>query len=262
MHTHEQYSVASLQVFLSVPFILLFVYYIVALGLSKKKKKPWPAYRVVAWNFGIFFAMLAVIGPIADMAHKDFSAHMISHVLLGMVAPLLMALGAPVTLLLRTINVHIARKLTAVLRLRLLHFVQHPITTSLLNIGGLWVLYTTDLFDMMHQNMFLYVIIHVHIFLAGYVFTVSIISIESTPLRKSYLYRTVVFLFALASHAILSKYIYANPPSGVLKAQAELGSMIMYYGGDTVEVGIILILFYQWFKKTRPTFKIEGKDLL
>lgn len=255
MHTHEHYSAADiLQISLAIPFLLLFLFYIVAVWLSNRKKKTWPVYRVVAWSFGILCAMLAIIGPIADMAHTDFSAHMISHILLGMLAPILIALGAPITLLLRTISVHKARKLTTILRSRPLHFVQHPIIASLLNVGGLCVLYTTDLFLMMHENMLLYVIIHVHVFLAGYVFTISIIYVDLAPLRKSYLYRTVVFLFALAGHSILSKYIYANPPNGVSKDQAELGSMIMYYGGDTVEIGLISILFYQWYKKSRPIF--------
>ncbi|QUG43795.1 cytochrome c oxidase assembly protein [Psychrobacillus sp. INOP01] len=254
MHTHEQYPVADLQILLAFPFTLLFVFYIVAVCLSNRKKKTWPVYRVVAWSFGVLCATLAVIGPIADLGHTDFSAHMIGHLLLGMLAPLLMALGAPITLLLRTINVPTARNLTAILRSQPLHFVQHPIIASFLNIGGLWVLYTTDLFLMMHENTLLYVIIHVHIFLAGYVFTISIIYVDLTPLRKSYVYRTVVFLFALAGHSVLAKYIYANPPSDVPKDQAELGSMIMYYGGDTVEVGLISILFYQWYKKNRPIF--------
>ncbi|WP_320415339.1 cytochrome c oxidase assembly protein [Psychrobacillus antarcticus] len=259
MHTHDHYSAASLQILIAFPFILLFVFYLVAVGLSNRKKRSWPVYRIVVWSFGILCAILSLIGPISNLAHTNFSAHMIGHVLLGMVAPLLMALGAPITLLLRTINVHIARRLTAILRSRPLHFVQHPIIASLLNVGGLWMLYTTDLFPMMHENMLLYVIIHVHIFLAGYVFTISIIYVDLTPIRKSYLYRSVVFLFALAGHSVLSKYIYANPPIGVAKDQAELGSMIMYYGGDTVEVGLVSILFYQWYKKSSPIF-INGKE--
>lgn len=250
MHTHDQYSAVSLPLFLAIPFLLLFVIYMLGVFISNRKKKTWPMYRVVAWSLGILCAMLGVIGPIADLAHTNFSAHMIGHVLLGMLAPLLMALGAPVTLLLRTISVHKARKLTTALRSsRPLHFMQHPITATFLNIGGLWLLYTTNLFLMMHENTLLYVIIHIHIFLAGYVFTISIVYVDLAPFRKSYIYRTVVVLFALAGHAVLAKYIYANPPNGVPIDQAELGSMIMYYSGDTVEVGLIVILFYHWYKK-------------
>lgn len=252
MHNHS--LTADLQILLACPFLILFVVYLMAVVKSNRKKKQWPIYRIFMWSIGICSALLAVIGPIADQAHTEFSAHMIGHVLLGMLAPLLMALGAPMSLFLRTISVAKARKVTAVLRSSPLHVIQHPVIASLLNIGGLWILYTTDLLSMMHENSLLYVLVHIHIFLAGYVFTISIIYIDPTFHRKSYVFRTIVFLFALAGHAILSKYIYVNFPSGVSKTEAELGSMIMYYGGDTVEVGLISILFYQWFKKTRPTF--------
>lgn len=33
----------------------------------------------------------------------------------------------------------------------------------------------------------------------------------------------------------------------------------MYYGGDTVEVGLVSILFFQWYKKSRPIFS-NGKE--
>ena len=262
MHTHEHYSVDGLQLVWGTPFLLLIVFYIVAVNISNRKKKTWPIYRIISWSLGVLCAMLAVIGPIADLAHTYFSDHMISHVLLGMLAPLLLAIGAPMTLLLRTVKVPIARKLTYILRSRPVHFFQHPITASILNIGGLWLLYTTELFPLMHESLLLYVFIHVHIFLAGYVFTISIISVDLTPFKKRYLYRTVVSLFALAGHAVLAKYIYANPPFGVSKSQAELGGMIMYYSGDTVEVGLIIILFYQWYKKSRPKFYLEREGLL
>ena len=70
-----------------------------------ERKKTWPGYRIISWSFGILCAMLSLVGPIADLSHTDFSAHMIGHVLLGMLAPLLMALGTPVTLLLRRLLV-------------------------------------------------------------------------------------------------------------------------------------------------------------
>lgn len=259
MHTHEQSSEAALQFLLATPFFMLFVFYLVAVYLSNRKKKRWPQYRILVWSLGVFSAILAVVGPIANQAHTSFTSHMIGHVLLGMLAPLLMAVGAPMSLLLRTISVAKARKVTAILRSSPIHLIQHPIMTSVLNIGGLWLLYTTNLFVVMHENSLIYVLVHLHIFLAGYIFTISVIYIDPTSHRKSYMYRTIVFLFALGGHAILAKYIYANPPNGVPKDQAELGSMIMYYGGDTVEVGLISILFYQWYKKSRPTFN-NGKE--
>lgn len=256
MHIHDDSNEIFLsQLILVAPFVLALVFYLFAVNASNHKKKQWPFYRIFLWIVGVFCASLAVIGPIADRSHADFSAHMVGHLLLGMLAPLLMALGAPMTLLLRTLPVRSARYLTRFLRNRLVNVLHHPIFTSIINVGGLWLLYTTDLFPIMHENVVLHIFIHFHIFLAGYLFTISIIYIDPIPFQKPFVYRSLVLLTALAAHSILSKYIYAHPPGNVLASQAKFGGMIMYYGGDAIEVGLVCILCYQWFRSTRSSVK-------
>lgn len=250
-HTHSNELTIYIQMLLVIPFVLALFFYLGAVLVSNRKKKRWPLYRVILWIIGVICASLALIGPVADRSHTDFSAHMVGHLLLGMLAPLFMALAAPMTLVLRTLPVRLARHLSRILRSWPIHFVHNPLIASVLNVGGLWLLYTTDLFAMMHESMLLHIFIHFHIFLAGYLFTVSIIYIDPTPHQTSYIYRSIVLLIALAAHSILSKYIYAYPPSNVSTSQAEMGGMIMYYGGDAIEVGLVCILCYQWYKSTR-----------
>lgn len=104
----------------------------------------------------------------------------------------------------------------------------------------------------MQQNVLLHALVHFHVFIAGYLFTASMIYMDPTPHRFSFMFRAIVFAISLAGHDILSKYIYAHPPSGVTKEQAESGGMIMYYAGDAIDLALICILFYQWFKATLP----------
>jgi putative membrane protein len=104
----------------------------------------------------------------------------------------------------------------------------------------------------MQQNIHLHMLIHIHVFFAGYLFTVSMIYIDPIPHRTSYVYRAIVMVIALAAHGILSKYIYAQPPYGVPAAQAETGGMLMYYGGDAIDLVLICVFCFQWFRATRP----------
>lgn len=244
---HDEVS----QILLAIPFIVAMVVYLIAVVLANKRHKPWPLYRTVFFIFGVIFALTAVTGPLADLAHMDFSVHMISHLLLGMLVPLLIVLAAPMTLILRTLNVSLARRLSRMLKSWPSRFYTHPIVASILNIGGLWLLYTTELYSLMYENLFLHFVIHFHLFVAGYLYTVSLIYIDPIPHRFSFLYRSIVFILSLAAHGILSKIIYANPPSGVPIEQAKLGGMLMYYGGDAVEVILIFILCMQWYKGRR-----------
>ncbi|MHA6252730.1 cytochrome c oxidase assembly protein [Oceanobacillus sp. CAU 1775] len=240
------------QLFLVLPFLLLVVMYILAVVISNRRHKQWSLYRIIFMVFGVFCAASAVIGPLANHAHMNFIAHMHGHLLLGMLAPLLIVLAAPMTLFLRTLNVTLARHLSRVLKSWPIRILSDPVVASILNVGGLWLLYTTDLYAAMQHNFLLHMLIHFHVFIAGYLFTVSMIYIDPTPYRSSFVYRAIVFVVALAGHGILSKYIYAKPPHGVPTSQAEFGGMLMYYGGDAIDLIIICILCYQWFRATRP----------
>jgi len=255
-HSHET-SMFITQTLFVVLLILVLVWYIVAVAMtSRRYKKKWPLQRTIFWITGILCASVAVIGPLAEQAHMNFILHMISHLLLGMLAPLLMVVSAPMTLVLRTLKVKHARRLSFLLRSRLTGILTNPIFTTILNVGGLWIIYTTDIYMLMQQDMFIHLLVHVHVFLAGYLFTISVIYIDPSSHRKSFVYRSIVLLIAVAGHGILSKYIYAHPPNGVTKAQSETGGIIMYYGGDAIELAVIFILCFQWYKSTRP------KDLL
>ena len=70
-----------------------------------------------------------------------------------------------------------------------------------------------------------------------------------------------MLLVALAALGILSKFIFAHPPSGVSTAQAEKGAIVMYYGGDAIELVVIFIFCFQWFTNTRPNGVLSQKTV-
>lgn len=235
-----------------LPFLFFVLIYITAVHYSNRKYNPWPFHRTVSWVIGVACIAGALIGPLAEQAHSDFNAHMYTHLLLGMLGPLLLALSAPMTLLLRMLQVKHARKITRLLKSTPLKIISHPFTATFLNMGGLWLLYTTSLFTFMHTSIILYVFVHLHVFIAGYLFTISMIYIDPTPHRTSFKIRAIVLIFAMASHSILSKWIYAQPPPGVARADAEQGGLTMYYGGDAIDLIIVVLLCYQLYKIKSP----------
>ncbi|MEH7097368.1 cytochrome c oxidase assembly protein [Neobacillus vireti] len=243
-----------------LPFIFALVIYLSAVIKSAHSGKNWPIYRIFMWLIGVFCALAAVTGPIAVHAHHDFTAHMLGHLLLGMLAPLLMVLAAPMTLILRTVNVRLARRLSLILRSKFFRFASSPLITSFFNIGGLWLLYCSTLYQEMQNNFALHVVIHIHIFLAGYLFTSSMIYIDPSPHRTSFLYRAIVCATALSGHGILAKYIYAHPPVGVPAEQSKMAGIFMYYGGDVVELVFIIIFCYQWYKSARPVRAVPSYE--
>jgi putative membrane protein len=218
------------------------------LALVATTARPWPWQRTVLWVAGSAAAGLAMSGPFAAAADGDFVAHMAVHLLLGMIAPLLLVLAGPVTLLLRALPVGWARALSRLLRSRPARFLTEPVVAATLSVGGLWLLYTTDLYPALHHRPALHLLVHAHVFVAGWLFTVAMISVDPLPHRRGHLHRSVVLILALAGHDVLAKFLYAHPPVGVTAPAAETGAMLMYYGGDLVDLAIMVVLCAQWFR--------------
>lgn len=215
-------------------------------------RRGWPRRRSLAWLAGSVLAAATVGGPLAEAADTGYPAHMVGHLLLGMVAPLLLVLAAPVTILLRALPVPIARRLSRALSGRPVRVLTEPAVAAVLTVGGMWLLYATPLYPAMHHHRLLHAVVHIHVFVSGYLFTIAMISVDPLPHRRSYSHRAVVLVLSLAAHDILAKYLYAHPPLDVGTAPAAVGSMIMYYGGDVVDVTILVLLGAGWYRVTGP----------
>ena len=69
----------------------------------RRRGDRWPVGRSIAWTLGLAVFAWATVGGLGLYSHVLFSAHMVSHMLLSMVAPIGLVLGAPVTLALRAL---------------------------------------------------------------------------------------------------------------------------------------------------------------
>ncbi|GGO03698.1 cytochrome c oxidase assembly protein [Saccharibacillus kuerlensis] len=232
--------------FISIPLIAV---YLTAAVLTGRRYRRWSLLRSLLWCTGVTVSASAITGPLAQAAHASFTAHMLGHLLLGMLGPLLIALSAPITLLLRSLPRRGARFLSALLRSQALAFLSNPVTASLLNVGGLWILYTTGLYTVMHHSTALHILVHFHVFAAGYLFTISVLPVDPAPHRTSFGFRAGVMIAAFAAHGILSKYLYANPPIGTASEDARIGAQLMYYGGDGVDLLLIILFCYRWYRQ-------------
>ncbi|MBG6238635.1 putative membrane protein [Mycetocola sp. CAN_C7] len=245
---HDHAPAAGLDLVLALPFALALVAYAVGVMLQRQRGRRWPWFRSAAWTAGVVVAAAGFVGPLGTDAHAGFVLHMWAHLMVGMVAPLLLLAGAPVTLALRSLHVDTARRLSRMLSSWPARVLTAPVPAAVLNVGGLWVLYSTPLFEAMQQNMLLHLVVMSHFLIAGYLFTAAIIPVDPAPHRAGYLTRAVVLLLALTAHGILAKSIYARAPLGVDVIEARSGAMLMFYAGDIVDAIIIVTLCAQWYR--------------
>jgi putative membrane protein len=222
--------------------------YLTAVVLTRRRGRSWPLRRALAWVGGIALAVTAVAGPLAAAAHDGFVAHMWTHLLAGMIAPVLLVLAAPVTLALRTLPVTPARRLSRVLRSAPARVFAHPVTAASLSAGGLWVLYLSPVLAVMRADPLAHLLVHAHLVVAGYLFTAAVIGRDPRPHPPGRPVAAVALILAVASHAVLAKHLYAYPPAAVPVAEAQAGAQFMYYAGAWVEAVLIVVFCADWYR--------------
>lgn len=218
--------------------------------------RGWRLRRTGASLLGLVVALWALLGAPAQAAHDSFAGHMTQHLVVGMLAPYLLALGAPVTLVLRAGPARWRRGLRRLLRTAYVRAVAHPLVALLLSVGTLPVLYGTGLYAVAAHRPWLHVLLLGHFFASGYLFAWVICGPDPAPNRPSVPRRLVVLGAAVLVHATVSQLIYAGlfpigPPLAVDGADVRRGATLMYYGGDLIELALALTLVTQWRPERR-----------
>lgn len=247
---HHPAGAFPAEVLLLVPALAAAAAYMA--GARSDRAAGWPVHRTAVFLLGLALALLTVLGPLPALAHTDFTWLALSHVAAGMLAPLLLVLSRPVTLALRVMDKLPARRTVRLLRSTPARFLSHPLTAAVLNVGGMFLMFRTPLFEAMSTLTPVHWLVTFHLVAAGYLWTAALVGRDPNPHRAGLRLRAGVLVATAAAHNILAKSLYADPPAGVPAAAAESGAVAMYYAGGAVEIAVMLILCLQWYRSSAP----------
>ncbi len=222
--------------------------YLLLARLRRRDGRGWSHRRTGSFVAGIGLLVLALVPQFSPFPPGSFAAHMYQHLLIGMYAPLALVLGAPVTLLLRSLPHRHGRVVGRLLGSSTLGLLAHPVTALILTVGGLYLLYCTPLYLLTTESTLLHHLVHLHFLVAGYLFAHGIAGPDPAPHRPSVPARLVILGVAIAGHAVLAQLLYAGVLVHVPAASADLraGADLMYYGGDIAELLLAFALVSSW----------------
>lgn len=205
-------------------------------------------WRALSFGIGIALLCAAMAPALGEWAHRALRGHMVQHLLLGMFAPIGLALGAPMQVLMRNLGTSGARRLVRVLDSLPMRTLTHPYVAALLDIGGMYVLYLTPLYAHSQHVPLLHALVHIHFLISGYLFSWAIAGTDPAPRRAGAKLRLTTLFLAIASHAVLAKLMYAHGlPHGTHSPIEEVraAAQWMYYGGDLAELLLTIAFFAQ-----------------
>ncbi|MER7459424.1 cytochrome c oxidase assembly protein [Micromonospora sp. NPDC126480] len=226
-----------------VPLVLFWVYLAFALRQREPGRPGWSRRRTASFGLGAALLVAGLLWPA-----RNLPGHMAQHLLLGMLAPLALVLGAPGTLALRSLRPRTGRAAVRLLRHPVVAVLAHPVTGLLLTAGGLWLLYLTPLYRTSLDSPVVHGLVQLHFVLSGYLFAWSIAGPDPGPHRPRVPVRLVVLGVGVGAHAVLAQLLYAGLLVDVPAGPEELraGATVMYYGGDLAEILLALALLVTW----------------
>lgn len=192
--------------FTPLALVAIGVYLVWALRLRRRGDR-WSVLRTASWILGWGFFIYFVSGPPAVYGRVMFSAHMLQHMAISMLAPVFLVQGAVVTLALRALpkrsdaTLGPRELLLAIVHSRLIGVLANPVVAALLFIVTLIGFYYTPWFEFSLRTHTGHVLMMVHFTLVGYLFAWAFTGIDPGPKRWSPPARLLVLLVAVAFHA-------------------------------------------------------------
>jgi putative copper resistance protein D len=257
--------------------------YIKGVVILRKRGDSWPVGRTVAFALGISAIDFATSGGLGVYAMYSFEYHMIAHMTLGMIAPIGLVLGAPITLALRTLPQGRTKEergprgiLLALLHSRYGMIITHPVIALILFDGSLFVLYFTDLFGTLMASHAGHLLMNLHFIAVGFLFFMIIVGIDPNPRRVHHLLRIVILFATMAIHAFFSiallatttlvdKGFYATQGApwllGDFLGDQRSGGSVSWAMGEIPIILALVATFIQWMREdAKETRRIDRNE--
>ncbi|HEX5465591.1 MAG TPA: cytochrome c oxidase assembly protein [Candidatus Limnocylindrales bacterium] len=226
---------------------------------------PVPLRRLAAWCAGLAILGVALMGPLVEISETSFSAHMVQHLLLTMVAAPLLLLGAPITLLLRAASPSWRRILLAGLESRFVAALAWPPLGWAAFAAVMWWAHLGPLFEAALEHPPVHVAEHLLFVVAALLFWRPVVGLDPGPFRLGHGGRLAYISLAMAPNLLLGMVLYSEGAviyptyatvPGALDDQ-RLGATIMWVGGDLLFTLALALVVLAWMRDERARLRRE-----
>jgi putative membrane protein len=253
--------------------VLLLFGYLLAVAMLRRRGVRWPIARVIWWVVGVGTILAVTATGVDGYGMELFSVHMVQHMVLSMLTPIFLALGAPITLIIRVLpsrqggGWNARRVFLAILHSRVASFFTHPAVTVTLFLVSLYGLYFTPVFDALMSTMWGHNLMLVHFLVIGFLYFWGVMGVDPSPRKatrgirslSSPILRILEIVATVPFHAFFGVVVmmsvdlvvgfYAHPnPTWHISAlgDQQLGGGIAWGFTEIPTLIVLGVLFWQW----------------
>jgi putative copper resistance protein D len=235
---------------------------------------PVPRSRTWAFLAGMLALAFALISGIARYDTSLFSDHMVQHVLLMLVAAPLIALSAPITLILRLSSPSTRKRwILPFLNSRPVRFLTFPVTDWIIFSAVMWASHFSPLFNAALEDPNVHYFEHALFLVTALLFWWPAVGMDPSPWRMGHPVRIVHVFLQMTQNTFLavvilnvSTVLYAHyatlvRPWGPSTIEDQrLAAGIMWVAGDLIFLTAILVLVAGWMRAEGRTTAREDRQ--
>jgi len=241
-------------------------FYLAGVWRLHRRGDSWPIYRTILWVSGLLILAYLTSGGLSVYVDYLFSAHMLMHMMLTMLVPLLLVPGAPVTLAARAIRKRqdgsrgSREWILIAVHSKFAGIVANPLVAAGLFAGSLWVFYYTPIFSWAATDHIGHQWMTIHFLITGYLFVQSLIGIDPVPFRLAYPFRLLLLIGTMVFHAffgvalmmgtslLLADWFGAMGRTWGLSAIADqqMGGGVAWGVGELPTIALAIVVAVQW----------------
>ena len=220
--------------------------------------------RAVAFCAGVLVAVTAVSSPIDAVVDRSFAAHMVQHLVLALIVPPLLLLGAPLTLVVALPPPRAGKAIARITRQRIVLAATSPVSGWIVFVAVMWGMHFSPLYELALRSEGVHVFEHVLLLVAALLFWMPVVHLGYAPHSLPFPVRLFYLILAIpqgaflglaiysARHLLYPHYAIGRSLSAALADQQSAGA-IMWIGGGALMFAAFMLTAATWAAREQQT---------
>ncbi len=227
-------------------------WYLVSVRRLLKRGRHWSPWRTASFLGGTALVIVAVQSGLATYQGEVFQLHVVQHLLLMNFAPILYALGAPMTLALQASDRPTQEKLLKFLHLPVVEFLTSPAFVVPVTYGSMIVFFLSPFYNFSLEHPVLLDLVHLHFLVSGCLFWWIVVGVDPSRWRLSYPAKLGVLAVGIPVTALLGVALTGATDSIAPRfhtvADIHQGGSLLWIVGEITTMVAMGIIVFQWMR--------------
>lgn len=254
-HLLTGFQTGSLSLAADGAMAALLALYCVGLLRLRARGRAWSLWRSVSFAAGVVAVFLAVGSGVAYYEDSSFVMHVIQGLALMNVAPVLLALGAPVTLLLRASGRRSRNLALSLLHCRPVETLTRPVFAAALAYVTMIVYFLTPVYALSIRHPLLHDYAHLQFLVVGCLYWWPVVGVDPSHWRLSYPARLGYLVTGVPVNGILGVALTLSrssiDPAVSTVVDTHRGGAVFWGVGELLLLAGIAVMYVQWARSDR-----------